>query len=142
MSFDAVSCSCDWHLCHLKHLCPAVNHVLVSDKNTGAVSENGNTVMEYMAACNCRPLLQTTLWIIFLCLFTFSGCKTLKKNIVSLSSDYNTNVWLWDQTILCLKDLQLVILAFHQISDMKPGSTGGIFWYVFRSALYVLWSAQ
>ena len=58
-------------------------HVLVGNKNTGAMSENGNTVMEYTATCNCGPLLQTALGIIFLCLVTFTGCKILITNVAS-----------------------------------------------------------
>jgi hypothetical protein len=33
-------------------------HVLVGNKNTGDVSENGNAIMEYTATGNCGPLLQ------------------------------------------------------------------------------------
>jgi hypothetical protein len=66
--------------------------MLVGTKNTGAMSENGKTVMEYRATCNCGPLLQTALGIIFLGLITFTGCKLLMTNVVSLSSYQNAKV--------------------------------------------------
>lgn len=54
-------------------------HVLVGNKNCGAVFQNEKAVMEHTETRNCGPLLQIVLEIIFLYLFRFTGCKMLKR---------------------------------------------------------------
>lgn len=92
-----------------------------------AVFQNENAVMEDTETYNCGTLLQATLEIIFLHLISFNGCKILnRKSYVSVISlkCYFAAIRTGDSF---LQDLQLVILAFHKISDRKPDSNGSMF---------------